>query len=278
MSSNSSISSNGEGNTSPSPTKQISPAKGWVFTIHKQTSTGKVLTDEMISSISSRIMELCDKGLMSHETGCKGETAHIQGFLKFKTKRRPKETFSDICDWVRYEKQRGSDDSQLAYISKENQPFFFLGFPKPVKLIEPDYVWEQEILNILKTEPDDRTIYWYWSETGCQGKTSFCKYLTVKMGAIALSGKAADMRNGVIDYVKNKGSTPEIVLIPIPRSFNTDYLNYEGIENIKDMYFYSGKYEGGQVCGNPPHLFVFANEPPDCSKMSIDRWNVVKID
>jgi len=110
------------------------------------------------------------------------------------------------------------------------------------------------------------------------GKTSFCKYLTVKHDAIALSGKAADMRNGVIDYVKTNKTTPELVLVPIPRSFNTDYLNYEGIENVKDMYFYSGKYEGGQVCGNPPHLIVFANEPPDQSKMSEDRWVVRNID
>ncbi|WP_445779375.1 hypothetical protein, partial [Shewanella sp.] len=115
------------------------------------------------------------------------------------------------------------------------------------------------------------------SKGGNKGKTSFCKYLTVKHGAIALSGKAADMRNGVIDYQKTNGFLPELVLIPIPKSFNTDYLNYEGIENIKDMYFYSGKYEGGQVCGNPPHLFVFANEPPDTSKMSLDRWKVIEI-
>lgn len=277
MSSNSSNSSDLEGNTKTSKS-QISPAKGWVFTIHKVTKSGKTLTDDMISSISSKIMELCDKGLMAHELGSEGETPHIQGYLKFKTKRRPQQTFSDICDWVRYEKQKGKDADQLTYISKENPPFFILGYPKPVKIIDPTYEWEQQILNILKTEPDDRTIYWYWSEEGCKGKTSFCKYLTVKFGAIALSGKAADMRNGVIDYVKSNGSTPELVLIPIPRSFNTDYLNYEGIENIKDMYFYSGKYEGGQVCGNPPHLFVFANEPPDKSKMSDDRWHVVQID
>lgn len=276
MSSNSSSSSTREGNTKSSPV-QISPAKGWCFTVHKKTKCGKVLTEEMISSISSRILELCEKALMSHELGENGETPHIQGFLKFKTKKRPKQTFSDICDWIRYEKQKGSDGDQLKYISKENPPFFSLGYPKPVKIIEPTYKWEQNVLEIIKTEPDDRKIYWIWSKEGCVGKTSFCKYLTIKHGAIALSGKASDMRNGVIDYVKNNGSTPELVLIPIPRSYNTDFLNYEGIENIKDMYFYSGKYEGGQVCGNPPHLFVFANEPPDTSKMSEDRWAIYQI-
>lgn len=276
MSSLSSTSSSEKGNTKPS--RQISPAKGWVFTIHKKTDSGNILSDSMLSSISSKIMELCDKALMSHEVGDSGGTPHIQGWLKFKSKRRPTEIFKPMCDWIHWEKQKGKDEDQVNYISKETAPFFTLGFPKPVKTIKPDYKWEKDILKIIKKEPDDRTIHWIWSNKGKTGKTSFCKYLTIHHGAIALSGKASDMRNGVIEYLKKNNDTPNLVLIPIPRSFNTEYLNYEGIENIKDMYFFSGKYEGGMVCGNCPHVFVFANEPPDRDKMSADRWVVSQID
>jgi len=266
MSSNSSNSSKRLGNTKPDA-KQISPAKRWCFTLNNYT-------EQDISSISSKIYDTCDKSLVSKEVGEEG-TPHLQGFISFKVKARPMSVFDNKR--IHWEAAKGNNASQLTYIGKQNQPFLSLGFPKPVKLINPDYDWEQQILDIVKQEPDDRTIYWYWSKGGNKGKTSFCKYLTVKHGAIALSGKAADMRNGVIDYQKTNGFLPELVLIPIPKSFNTDYLNYEGIENIKDMYFYSGKYEGGQVCGNPPHLFVFANEPPDTSKMSLDRWKVIEI-
>ena len=49
------------------------------------------------------------------------------------------------------------------------------------------------------------------------------------------------------------------------------YISYEALENIKDMYFYSGKYEGGCVNGNSPHIYIFANFPPDESKMTVDR-------
>lgn len=274
MSSNSSISSGTEGNTRP----QSSPAKRYCFTVHKTLSDGRVLTEEQFSSICSKIEEVGEMYIVAHENGKKGETPHLQGFIKFKEKCRPMSHFKHICSWIHWEPAKGNDKAQHAYITKEATPFLIKGFPKPVKLISPDYAWEQEIIEIIKKEPCDRTIYWYWSTQGKMGKTSFCKYLTVKHGAIALSGKAADMRNGVIDYQKTNGSTPELVLVPIPRSFNTDYLNYEGIENVKDMYFYSGKYEGGQVCGNPPHLFVFANEAPDESKMSEDRWVVRNID
>lgn len=274
----SSKSSSEEGNIKPP--RQVSCSKGWGFTIHKKTETGKVLTEDMLSSISSKISEvgLCDRACMSHEVGEEGETPHIQGYLRFETKKRPFEYFKPICDWIYWYKAKGSDKENLKYCSKENDPFFLLGFPKPVKTINPTYEWEQEIIEIIKQEPDDRTIYWYWSKEGCKGKTSFCKYLTIHHKAIALSGKSADMKNGVIEYVKKNGDTPKLVLVPIPRSFDTDYLNYEGMENIKDMYFFSGKYEGGMVCGNCPHLIVFANEPPQTYKMSQDRWVIKQID
>jgi len=279
MSSMSSKSSSEEGNIKPP--RQCSPAKGWAFTVHKVTKTGKILTEEILSSISSKIREsgLCiDRACMSHEVGEAGETPHIQGYIRFETKKRPLEIFKSICDWVAWFSAKGTAEQNLKYCSKENAPFFMLGFPKPVKTIDPSYQWEKDIIEIIKDEPDDRTIHWYWSEEGCAGKTSFCKYLTVHHGAIALSGKAGDRRNGVIEYTKKNNDTPKLVCIPIPRSFNTDYLNYEGIENIKDMYFFSGKYEGGMVCGNCPHVFVFANEPPDLSKMSRDRWMIHQID
>ena len=277
MSSNSSNSSKALGNTKPKPTKQISAAKRWCFTLNNYT-------EEEVSSISSIILDKCEKSLVSKEIGegyYKEDvwvpgTPHLQGFIKLKVKERPMTIFNNKK--IHWEAAKGNDAQQWNYIAKQNEPFINIGYPKPVKVINPDRDWEQDILKIIETEPDDRTIYWYWSESGNMGKTSFCKYLTVKHGAIALSGKAADMRNGVIDYYKNKGDTPSLVLIPIPRSFNTDYLNYEGIENIKDMYFYSGKYEGGMVCGNCPHVFVFANEPPVEEKLSADRWVIVRID
>jgi hypothetical protein len=268
MSSNSSNSSRELGNTNPTLSKQISCAKRWCFTLNNYSQ------DE-IDIIVPILNEKCDKYLISKEVGESG-TPHLQGFMTLTVKARPMSIIPNKR--IHWEKAKGNDVAQHTYITKENQAFASKGFPKPVKVINPDFEWEQEILNIIKDEPDDRTIYWYWSEGGKIGKTSFCKYLTVKHGAIALSGKAADMRNGIVDYMKTNGVTPELICIPLPRSFNTDYLNYEGIENVKDMYFYSGKYEGGMVCGNCPHVFVFANEPPDTDKMSSDRWCVKQID
>jgi len=248
--------------------KQISPALRWCFTFNNYT-------DEDYSSIVLILRANCSKWIIGKEVGEEG-TPHLQGFLRFKKKQRPLGVFKFTSN-IHWEKTKGNDDENISYCSKEGN-FEGYGIPKPIKIINPDYFWEQEILKIIETEPDDRTIYWYWSKKGNVGKTAFCKYLTVKHGAIALSGKGADVRNGIVEYSKSKGETPHLVLFPIPRSYNSDYLSYESIENIKDMYFYSGKYEGGMICGNSPHLFIFANDEPNYDKLSEDRWRVVEIE
>ena len=225
---------------------------------------------------------LCSKmGILALEIGDSG-TPHVQGYIEFTNKLRP---FSlKLSPRVRWEVAKGTREQNVQYCSKgsdgdEANILWSKGIKKPIKLIEEKdmYKWQTDILELLETEPDDRSIHWYVGPGGC-GKTCFCKYLCSKMGAIMLSGKGADVRNGVVEYVKMNGYTPEIVLVNIPRSMNSDYLSYEGIENIKDMCFYSGKYEGGMVLGNCPHLLIFANELPDMDKCSKDRWKITILD
>ena len=152
--------------------------------------------------------------------------------------------------------------------------------PRPLKRLACEdnlYPWQEDIINIIKQEPDDRTIYWFYSEDGNRGKTTFCKYLTRKYEAICLSGKASDMKHGISEYKKQNGFCPELILSNISKSFDPNYLSYGGIEDCKDMYFHSGKYEGGMIDGNCPHLIVFSNFYPDTSKMMGDRWYIRKI-
>jgi len=270
MAQNSSNSSKEGGNTIPPPlstVKQISPALRWCFTLNNYTA-------EDVSSIVPIIQAHATKWVVGFEVGESG-TPHLQGFIRFKTKKRPMTIFSSFRG-IHWEKCKGTDQQNLEYCSKDDD-FQSGGFPKPIKVINPNRPWERLIMDIIKVEPNDRVIYWFWSREGNVGKTAFCKYLTVKHDALPLHGKGADVRNGISEWYKNKGETPKLVVFPIPRSYNSDYLSYESIENIKDMYFYSGKYEGGVICGNSPHLFIFANQLPDYEKLSADRWSIHEI-
>jgi len=272
MSSNSSNSS-GEGNSISSPPlikKQIAPSKRWIFVLNNWT-------DDEYSSIVPILEQYCSKYIIGSEVGEQG-TPHLQGFFELKVKARPVGLFDNKR--IYFEKAKGKDEAQVTYCSKEGRVLLNCGMPKvarPIKLIEPDRPFQRKILEIVREDPCDRTIFWFYGD-GNVGKTQFCKYLSAKHGAICLSGKGADVRNGVCQYIEKNGDCPELVLFPIPRSYNAEYLSYEALENIKDMYFYSGKYEGGMVNGNSPHLIVFANEPPNREKCSFDRWQVYRIE
>lgn len=256
----------GGGNTNTPPVPKINPAKRWCFTLNNYN-------EDEVCSIRSTILALCSKAIVAREIGEEG-TPHLQGYIEFKTKARPIGKFG--LPKIHWEKAKGSLEKNIEYITKQDKEPFMHGIIKPYKVkIDNLYDWEKRIIEINNEEPDDRTIHWIWETEGCAGKTTFCKYLfTNYEKVVVLSGKATDMKNCINEYNVKNGYLPRTVIIDIPRSTNTDFLSYQGIEEIKNMFFYSGKYEGGMVCGKPPHLFVFANEPPNMSKVSQDRWDV----
>lgn len=253
-----------EGNTITS----INPAIRWCFTYNNYD-------DEGIQWIQTVIESHCRFGIYGKETGA-NETPHLQGYIEFKVKHRPLEVFKRTC--IHWEKCKGDKLSNIAYCTKQGDCW---QFPKKheINTIKPDlfYDWQKEILESIELEPDDRTINWIIGKEGNEGKTSFQKYLAVHKKAFILGGKAADIRMACCMHLEKHGKTPELICVNIPRSYDTTYLSYEGLENIKDMLFYSGKYEGGMVVGNAPHLLVFANEAPDTSRLSADRWNIKNI-
>lgn len=257
-----------EGNTKTSTPnkKRISPSRRWVFTLNNYT-------DEQLSNLA-KLSEGWKQAIIGKEVCPTTGTPHLQGYVEFKKAVRPAEHIP--IKQIHWEKAKAGPKANLEYCTKESEIFINKGFsilkdPMAGLQIQP---WQQKIYDIIKGEPSKRTIYWIYDQLGGIGKTTFQKHLCLKHGFITLSGKAADIRNGVLDYTNTNGSTPMKICINIPKSFSKDYVSYEGFENIKDMFFYSGKYEGGMVNGPNPHLFIFSNFAPDEGKMSADRWDI----
>ena len=150
--------------------------------------------------------------------------------------------------------------------------------PPPVKVLDPAemHMWQRALVRTLTAEPDDRTIHWYWEATGGSGKSVFCKYLCHTMGALLCSGKATDMKYLIVQYQKRKKTFPRLVLFDVPRT-NAGFIDYQGLEEVKNGCFASTKYECAMVTMNCPHVVVFANVAPDRTKLSADRWHVVEI-
>uniref|UniRef100_UPI00404745CB hypothetical protein n=1 Tax=Aliarcobacter sp. TaxID=2321116 RepID=UPI00404745CB len=135
--------------------------------------------------------------------------------------------------------------------------------------------FQKEILNRIKNKPDDRKIYWFYEEEGAVGKTALAKHICMNYNALYVSGKCADIKFGVVDFLKEKEL--DVCLFAFPRTYE-DYVSYEALESIKDGIFYSGKYESGMVMFNSPHIIIMANFAPNLDKLSKDRWVIKKIE
>lgn len=134
---------------------------------------------------------------------------------------------------------------------------------------------QAEILRILESEPDDRTIHWVFDHRGCSGKTSLAKHLCLtRKDVIYVGGKSSDMKFGVTKWLEKNELWA--VLIDLARS-QEQYVSYQGIEEVKNGIFFNTKYESSMVVFDIPHVIVFANFEPEIPKLSTDRWHVITV-
>lgn len=262
----------GGGNTNAPPPKKKNQtrAKNYVFTLNNPTHTE-------IEVLLNGLKELgCTTLAMQEE--CES-TPHIQGTVGFKyakafskLKELNGRTHWEVCKHLRNSIKYCTD------IEKRKGRVWTIGIPKPIiDVLEEHkpYEWQQKIIDICMEDPDDRTIYWIYDETGAKGKTTLCKHLVLKKGALCVGGKVNDVKYAVAKAVET-GKDVRIVLWDIPRSVDVEW-SYEAIESIKNGIFFSGKYESGQCVMNSPHVFIFANRLPDFTMMSGDRWKIMNV-
>ena len=249
--------------------KQGIQAKKWCFTLNNYNK-------KEIRAIEQVLSTLCKKFIFQEEVGENG-TEHLQGCFELYKKRRLTSIKKLINGRAHFERCRNWEAS-LDYCRKvetRNGDVFYKGVPRPIKVLnEKDlYKWQKDVIKIIEGPKDDRAIHWYYETKGNVGKSTFCKYIVVKHKALVLSGRARDMKYGIVRYMEKNGDYPELILIDVPRT-SRKFLSYQGIEEIKNACFFSGKYEGDMVVGNCPTLVVFANFKPDRRKMSNDRWRI----
>lgn len=132
---------------------------------------------------------------------------------------------------------------------------------------------QRDILNIVNSEPDDRTVHWFYDPAGGSGKTTLAKHILLHNpdNTFFCGGKSADMKYGIFTHLKKKKL--KTVLINLTRTCE-NYVSYQGIEEIKDGLFYNTKYESDMVLFDSPHVIILANFLPDKTALSEDRWHI----
>lgn len=251
-------------------------ARAYCFTLNNYTDNEKKEMEQYFYN---------SEYLFGEEIGESG-TPHLQGCVRFPNpvsfeklkKQFPRAHWEKCKNWkasIAYCKKDGIVHSN---IKEENTLESVINKHMTHKYTNITWKqWQLDILKLIETVPDDRTINWIYESRGCAGKTFLAKYIVWKYNAVIVNGKQSDIFNGIKSFIDGQKKFMDIVIIDIPRT-NQNYVCYGTMEKLKDGLFYSGKYEGGQILMPPIHLIVFANFHPDKSTMSEDRWNVVLIE
>lgn len=261
-----------EGNTKPprNPTK----GRKWCFTLNNYT-------EEELGTLISDIEQVDGRYIIGEEVGEQG-TAHLQGFIEWKNA-RAFGAMKKLLPKAHWEKAKGSLEQNKKYCEKDGKFHTNIPLKRRDRMLltyaEVEWKdWQQDIIDIVEGETDDRTFNWFYETTGNVGKSFLSKYLVLKYDAIIADGKKADVFSQIKIWMDSKEDDvdPKVIVLDIPRT-SLEYVNYGMLEMIKNGMIYSGKYEGGCCIFPPPHLIIFANEKPVMDKISIDRWNIVNI-
>lgn len=233
------------------------------------------------------------------ERGKKRGTEHFQGTFECEPRKRFKqleahfhEKFPDLIfdgrDYLQPSKSSAANSYGMKEDTRAEGPWFkgsrYVEVAKEtVYKVEIELKpWQERTCQILDGPQDDRSIWWLWEPYGGLGKTTFLKWIYQNYKGVMISGgKSHDMKNGVVRYREAIGEYPKIVLINIPKTFDLNYFSATGVEEVKDMFFFSGKYgskdEDGQVCGRPPKVIIMANKYPPIDEMALDRWKIRRL-
>lgn len=143
---------------------------------------------------------------------------------------------------------------------------------KRLKLGAELRVWQQELLGWVSGESNDRTIIWIFCKDGNTGKSWMASYLAAELSAfVGTPGKRADLAHAY-QYEK-------VVVFDCARSGHEGAMDvlYGVAEDLKNGRLFSPKYDSTLKVFEPPHVIFFANEPPNGSKWSQDRYAVYEI-
>lgn len=141
--------------------------------------------------------------------------------------------------------------------------------PTPKVPAHPLRDWQQTLYSDLQRPPDDRHIIFIVDYTGNTGKSWFCHYYAQMNDKVQvlLPGKKADMCHVLKEDIR-------VVFIDAPRSKQGEFLQYDFLEEVKNGYVFSPKYESRLKRLGKVHVVVMMNEQPDASKLSTDRYDI----
>lgn len=142
---------------------------------------------------------------------------------------------------------------------------------RPKILVDPHPLrqWQSDLHDKLVLEPDKREITFIIDLEGNKGKSWFARYYCDlhENAQIVIPGKKADMAYVIREDAK-------VFFFDCPRSKQGDFIQYDFLEELKNGYIFSPKYESAIKKLYTPHVVILMNEYPCMEKLSRDRYSI----
>lgn len=132
--------------------------------------------------------------------------------------------------------------------------------------------WQFDLNNRLKEEANSRHVIFVIDFKGNKGKSWFAKYYCSQHddAMILRPTKHADMAYAL-------PPTLRVLFLDCTRK-QVEYMPYTFMEECKDGYVFSNKYESCVKKYAPMHVVVMMNQEPDMSALSEDRYVMMNLD
>lgn len=126
--------------------------------------------------------------------------------------------------------------------------------------------WQRQFLEDIIDTPR-RKITWVWDSEGNKGKSYLAEHMAITEGALVTQ------RTVTADLAYAYRGHPYVIFDLTRSEWDP---NYACIEMFTNRTIFSNKYTSTmKAC--VAKVIVFANSPPDLSKLSQDRWNVINL-
>lgn len=181
-------------------------------------------------------------------------------------------------EWVKVQEARPTDLDILENFpalygryKRATQEIVDMLYPRTVIVEGELRDWQRQLDDIINDEPDSRKVIFVVDPEGNKGKSWLVSYWMSHRDDVQMLsvGKRDDIAFSV-------NVNKRVFLFDVPRT-QMEYLQYAAIEAIKNRVVYSPKYDSKtKLILYKPHVIVFCNEEPDRTKMSADRYRVMR--
>lgn len=134
------------------------------------------------------------------------------------------------------------------------------------------FPWQKDVIEMVSTAPDSRSIVWVYDETGGKGKSRLAAHLVAKYDGIILGGKLDDMK-----YAFSR-DVSKVAIFDLTRT-QSDCMKglVSFAESLKNGMYMNAKYESRMVTFARPHVIFFANFMPPENVWSEDRLKLINL-